>query len=120
MHFMGLILWIDNNQFAASLVEKVFKKRGLAFYTLTDAKDFSYLVDDLKPELIVLDRQTALNSNGLFQKQYEASAQLQKTNFMVLGSWEGLEFIQHKLAVLPREFDPFEMPDRLTKLAREQ
>ena len=44
---MGLVLWIDQNTFASSLVEKVFKQKGLAFYTIPHARDFLYLVEDL-------------------------------------------------------------------------
>lgn len=116
---MGLILWIDNNNFASSLLEKVFKKRGLAFYRLSGANDFSYLVVDLKPALIVLDQKTALESLDKLKLQYEASTELQQTPFMVLGEWNGLDFIQHKAGELPRSFDPFEMADRLTKITQD-
>lgn len=113
---MGLILWIDQNNFAAGLVEKVFKKRGLPFYRLSSVRDFAYLVEDLKPVLIVLDRATAMENLPELMAQYQNSPLIRKTNFVALDSWDELEFIEHRIGVLPRGFNPFDLPDELTKI----
>lgn len=113
---MGLILWIDKNDFAASLISKVFKKRDLEFYHLSHADDFAYLVEDLRPILIVLDEKTASDSLEALRRQYESSAQLQQSRFVVIGSWEGLDFIQNRAGALERKIDPFSVPEKLQKL----
>ena len=113
---MGLILWIDQNTFASSLLEKVFKKKGLEFYTIPHARDFVYLVDDLKPALIVLDSATIRQDLETFRNQYENSESLRKSPVVVIGNWSELEFIQEKRGELPRTFDPFSIPDLLKNI----
>lgn len=113
MEFVGLILWIDDNQFAAGLLEKVFKKRHLPFYHLAQVKDFSYLVDDLKPEIIVLDSATALKDLESFKQQYQQSSLMRTIPVVILGAWDNLDFIEQKLGQLERKFDPFSIPDKL-------
>ena len=114
---MGLVLWIDQNTFASSLLEKVFKKKGLDFYTIPHARDFVYLVEDLKPALLVLDGQTARSNLEALRSQYGASESLRKTPAVVIGNWSELEFIEEKRGELGRTFDPFEIPALLERLS---
>lgn len=110
---MGLVLWIDQNTFASSLIEKVFRKKDLPFYTIPHAKDFSYLVEDMKPALIVIDSATVRADLEVFRKQYEASEIIRSTPFAVIGQWDGLEFIEKKNGELSRTLDPFQVPEML-------
>ena len=107
---MGLVLWIDQNEFASNLVERVFKKKGLAFYTIPRPLDFIYLVDDLKPSVVVLDGETILKDLVKFQTQYASSENLRKTPTIIIGSWADLDFIEKKQGILTRPFDPFTIP----------
>lgn len=111
---MGMVLWIDQNTFATTLVEKVFKKKDLAFYGLTHARDFAYLVDDLIPEVIVIDTLTISEDLAIFKAQYEASQKMQKTPFIFIGKDATLDFIQIKLGEIDRPFDPFEIPKKIS------
>lgn len=113
---MGLVLWIDENTFASSLIEKVFRKKNLPFYTIPHAKDFAYLVEDMKPSFIVIDASTIRMDIETFRNQYEASAAIRSTPFLVIGSWAGLEFIQKQMGEIPRDLDPFEVPEMLKNL----
>lgn len=110
---MGLILWIDENTFATSLLEKVFKSKNLPFYTLPDAKDFLYLVNDLKPDLLVLDASTVKASEETFLKQYENSEVLASMPVVIIGAEEDLPFLKNKIGSIQRPFDPFEIPQIL-------
>jgi DNA-binding NtrC family response regulator len=107
---MGLILWIDENTFATSLLEKVFKSKNLPFYTLSDAKDFLYIVNDLRPDLLVLDALTIKATEETFLKQYENSEILASLPVVVIGSGEDLPFLKNKIGFIQRPFDPFEIP----------
>lgn len=109
---MGLVLWIDQNTFATGLLEKVFKKKGLPFYTLTSVDDFLYLVEDLKPGLIVLDAHTALANMEGFKKQYESKI-LNELPFVLLDATEELNFIGKVVGKINRPFDPFKIPETL-------
>lgn len=113
---MGLVLWIDQNTFASSLLEKVFKQKGFDFYTISHGRDFVYLVDDLKPTLIIIDAATVRQDKEAFRNQYESSENLRKTPMAVIGNWSELEFIQEKKGELPRTFDPFLIPDLLKNI----
>lgn len=110
---MGLILWIDQNTFATALLEKVFKKKELPFYTLPSAENFSYLVDDLKPVMIILDGKTAVGHLNAFKKQYESSENMQKLPFVLIEAGEELNFIQNVTGQIQRPFDPFKIPEIL-------
>jgi hypothetical protein len=112
---LGLILWIDENKFATDLLEKVFKQKDLPFYTLDNVRDFSFLVDDLKPEMIVLDTKTALRHQELFKTQFDASPRLKTTPFVLIGDGPELAYLK-KLGEIKRPFDPFAIPEVLEKL----
>ncbi len=112
---MGLILWIDENRFATSLLEKVFKQKDLSFYTLDNVNDFSFLVDDLKPEIIVLDTATALKNKEAFKKQFEANSRLKETPFITIGSDSDFTFLK-KMGEIKRPFDPYLIPETILKL----
>lgn len=114
---MGLVLWIDQNTFASSLVEKVYKKKNLEFYTIPHARDFLYLVEDLKPAVIVMDAGTVRQDLETFRNQYESSEILRKTPVIVIGNWTDLEFIAEKRGQMARTFDPFEIPALIRKIS---
>lgn len=113
---MGLVFWIDQNEFAGTLVQKVFKKKGLDFYYLKDARDFSYLIDDLNPSLIVIDRETILKDFGAFEAQYVTSEKMKQIPFVAIGGWDQLDLIKLKAGDLPRKLDPFEIPEKLGRI----
>lgn len=113
---MGLVLWIDQNTFATSLLEKVFKKKNLEFYTISTAQDFVYLIDDLKPELLVLDSRTALEYRESLEKQYAASETLRKLPVIVLDESENLPFVENVIGQINRPFDPFQIPAKLLEI----
>lgn len=112
---MGLVLWIDQNTFATSLIEKVFKKKALPFYTIDSVKDFAYLVDDLEPALIVLDGETFSQNPEAFKEQYSASPKMQGLPFLILDGKGDLSFLNNKIGELKRPLEPFEMPETLAK-----
>lgn len=113
---MGLIFWIDQNTFRSSLIERVFKKKQLPFYTLSSLEDFSYLVDDLGPVLVVLDGQTYQQNPEAFRKQYEASQKMQNIPFILLEPKGEMGFIKKKVGELRTPVEPFELPELLSKI----
>ncbi len=115
---MGLILWIDQNNFATELLEKIFKKKSIPFYSLNHLNDFGYLVDDLRPELIVLDGETFANNTDTFLEQYEKSDLMQQLPFVLIAPKGDLTFLRNKVGEITKPFDPFAIPDLLLKLAK--
>lgn len=115
---MGLVLWIDSNTFATGLLEKVFKRQGLPFYTLSSAVDFTYLVEDLKPELLILDGKTGLDQVAALKSQYESSETLRKLPVIFIDPVPGLEFIENKIGQISRPFDPFKIPETIQNICK--
>lgn len=111
---MGLILWIDQNTFASSLLEKVFKRRNQPFYTLSEAKDFLYLVEDLKPAMIVLDHSTAMRDLVPLKEQFEKSEALRQLPVIFIEDSTGLDFIPNNVGMIKRPFDPFKIPEMIS------
>jgi hypothetical protein len=112
----GLIIWVDENTFATALLEEIFKKRNVPFYTINSAENFSYLIDDLNPSLLVLDSLTALKHLDKLKFQYEKSESLRNLPVVIIDDQEYLDFIPHKRESLHRPFDPFQIPDILQKI----
>jgi hypothetical protein len=113
---MGLILWIDQNTLATNLIEKVFKQKNLPFYGITSVEDFQYLVEDLRPVLIVLDTHTYLTHPEAFKRQYEASELLRNTPMVLLDNDGRLNFLQNKIGELNRPLEPFRLPEQLMEI----
>ena len=113
---MGLVLWIDHNTFSNGLIERVFKKKTLPFYTLSSVEDFSYLVDDLNPVLIVLDGDTFDQNSQAFLDQYEKSSHMQALPFIVLDPKCDFSFLRNKIGELQKPLDPFMLPQILSQI----
>jgi DNA-binding NtrC family response regulator len=107
---MGLILWIDENIFATSLLEKIFKRRESPFYTLSKPVDFIYLIDDLKPQILVIDSQTAEKYFEEIKSQFSQSENLRSLPVILVDHSDKLDFIQNKVGLIERPFDPFQIP----------
>lgn len=111
---MELVFWIDQNTFASKLLEKVFKKQNLGFYTLETARDFSYLVVDLKPTMIVLDEKTALESLEELKNQLQKTPEMQNLPYVIVGKTEEFSFL-NVVGSIERPFDPYKIPELLKK-----
>jgi hypothetical protein len=107
---LALILWVDSNSFATSLLEKIFKQEEIPFYGLNSASDFLYLIEDLRPSFLVLDAQTALNHLDAFRCQFEKSELLRKIPIILIDQKPGLEFISNIAGRLHRPYDPYTIP----------
>lgn len=106
-----MIFWIDHNNFSNKLLEKVFKKAQISFYTIETVSNFAYLINDLKPQVIVLDFQTFEKDKHLFQEQIFHNPCLQSTPFIIIGNGEvpNISIIGR----ISRPFDPFDIPDKI-------
>ncbi|MBA2404335.1 MAG: hypothetical protein H0V66_06155 [Bdellovibrionales bacterium] len=113
---MGLILWIDHNTFATSLIEKVFKKKALPFYSLNKLDDFAYLIEDLNPALIILDGETFKANADIFLKQYNGSEKMQALPFILLEAEGDFGFIKNIIGELKKPLEPFDLPELLSKM----
>lgn len=112
---MGLVLWIDDNTFSTSLLERVFKKKGLPFYTLTGVDDFLYLVNDLRPVVLVIDSKTAKKNLPALQKQ---SAQWGNIPVILVEEDSELDFLNNRIGMIKRPFDPFDIPKIIENLLK--
>ena len=117
---MGLVLWIDQNELATGLFEKVFKDKGEKFYTLNSVLDFGYLISDLDPLVIVVDAATALKDLGAFKRQYDETQGFFGKKVIIVDPLPGLEFVQNLSGTINRPINPFELPEKLRKLIMEQ
>jgi DNA-binding NtrC family response regulator len=115
---MGLVLWIDENTFATGLIEKVFNKRDLKFYTISNVSDFGYLVEDLRPEVIVLDSKTGLKDLEALKRQYKETKQFLDIPVILIDPSPELDFIQKRVGEIQRAIDPFKTPELLEKILK--
>lgn len=113
---VGLVLWIDENTFATGLIAKAFKLKNLPFYTIERAIDFSFLVDDLKPEVLVLDSKTAIKDLEALERQFQSSTHLINLPAIIVDPAKELSFIKAVIGFIHRPFDPFTIPETIEKM----
>lgn len=113
---MSLIFWIDENTFATSLIERALKGQGLDFYSIKDGKDFSYLIKDLKPQIVVVDSVTILKDIDVFKKQFEETQSFLGAKLVVLDFSTELNFLGDKVSHLSRPIDPFKLKEFFSKI----
>ncbi len=82
------------------------KDKHIPFYTHAEAKDFAFLIDDLKPVLIVLDQKTAQENLPLFKQEFEKSVLMKTIPCVVIGTWDDLDFIPKKHAQIELPLKP--------------
>lgn len=93
------IFYFNEIKFVCDTVEGICKNNDIDCYTLQDIRDFSYLIDDLNPSLLVVDSKIL-------------SSELQISTF-----WEGVSSCRHRCKtmlvseiesdVLQKDFDHF-------------
>ncbi len=52
------VFWLDQNKFVCNLIEATLKKEGVSCYTHQTGDGFRYLIEDIKPDLVVIDFQS--------------------------------------------------------------
>jgi hypothetical protein len=57
-NFTMFVFWIDKNKFITGMLEEFAKKFDVKLYTLNSLEGCSYLLDDLNPDVVVLDGET--------------------------------------------------------------
>jgi DNA-binding NtrC family response regulator len=62
------IFFATKNEFLSLAIREAMKKQALDCYTLTSTKDCFYLIEDLKPQLFVIDAELFLEEESLFLK----------------------------------------------------
>lgn len=108
---MGLIFWIDENTFATSLAERALTGQGVDFYTVNSAKDFAYLIVDLKPQTIVIESHTVLKELALFREQYEATQKFFGAKIVLINPLAELSFLENTAGTLNVPFNPFTLKE---------
>lgn len=69
------ILYINKTKFVCDMVIKLCQRANIECYTLENTEDFTYLIEDLKPEAIVIEEKTfSLNEDEFW-------IQVKKSNF---------------------------------------
>ena len=73
---LNQIIYINENRFVCQLVEKLCKQNEIACYTLDQVEDFTYLVNDLRPQLVLVALDT-FNSHEQLIKEYLEKSEYQ-------------------------------------------
>lgn len=77
------IIFINESKFVCDFVESLCKFKDLACFCLSDTSDFAYLIDDLKPQLVVVDNNVYLGAEDLFWNGISSASHQTKT--MIVG-----------------------------------
>lgn len=96
-------------------MEIVFRKKNLPFYSFKDLTNLTYLLEDLKPSIIVLDAATALAQEEELRRVYADTKKFNGVPVALMNHKEGLEFIENPIGEIPKPLEPFGLPDLLQK-----
>lgn len=77
------IIFINESKFVCDFVESLCKSNDLACFSISDTTDFTYLVDDLKPALIIIDKNVYQEDEDRFWSGISAASHQTKT--MIVG-----------------------------------
>lgn len=55
---LSQIIYVNEKRFVCQLVEKVCKQNEIACYTVEQIDNFSYIINDLVPQLVVVELDT--------------------------------------------------------------
>ena len=68
------VFYIEKAEFLRSMLEFALKAKGAEIYTIASLKDHQYLLEDLKPDLIIFDIDTCIDELQdvyKYQKQHK-------------------------------------------------
>ena len=94
------LFYINKNKFVCQLVEKLCKQEGIDCYTLDQNEHFAYLLNDLRPDVVVIS-QDGLDMLG--EVYFEAMSSADNTPPTVLMSEAENDKIPNRI---PEELDP--------------
>ncbi len=77
------IIFINESKFVCDFVESLCKFNDLACFSLNDSSDFTYLIDDLKPALVIVDKNAYVGDEDRFWSGISGAAHQTKT--MIIG-----------------------------------
>jgi hypothetical protein len=77
------IIFINESKFVCDFIESNCVSHDLACYSLTDTTDFSYLIDDLKPGIVIIDKSAYEGQEERFWNGISGASHQTKT--MIVG-----------------------------------
>lgn len=89
------VILIEKTKFVYKLISSVLADKAVNCYCMEQIEDFSYLVDDLKPEMLLVDYNTASQNWDLFWRSLNAS-QHQSYLKVLYGEQKDLESFEEK------------------------
>jgi hypothetical protein len=110
---MKLILWIDEKELNLKLFDKIFQNQGHKFYGLNSVLDFSYLIKDLSPSVIVIDSKTVIKNLDRFTAQFVETNEFEGVPLVVIDHVPELNFLGSRYLNLTTPLNPFELPSKI-------
>ena len=115
---MTKVFYIEKQKFLREMVEQILVDKGEKAYTLETASDCTYLIEDLKPEVLMLDVATIMPEADEFFATYKekfSQIPIVFTGFPedrdLLGPYEGL-----CRGFLEKPIKPMEFWDQMEKM----
>ncbi len=97
-------------------LEKIFNKLSLSLYTINSPQDIQYLIEDLKPEVIVMDVATYLANEDRVNMFMAASELMQTIPWISVGtreiSFPGAKMIGH----IKKPLNIMTVPEEIRKI----
>jgi DNA-binding NtrC family response regulator len=67
------VFYINKIRFVCDTVENICENSHIECYTLEESNDFSFLINDLKPQLVIIDVKTLIDNDTDFWSEIDKS-----------------------------------------------
>lgn len=94
------LFYINENKFVCQLVEKLCKQNNVACYTLDQSEDFTYLLDDLESNVVVVSSE---GQAMLGEQLFTSLAKAKNRPFCILMSDQESDKFNY---TMPKVLDP--------------
>jgi response regulator RpfG family c-di-GMP phosphodiesterase len=113
------VFWISPDQFVLKMVEKLFKGHGDAIYTSPEYLGIDYLLQDIKPDLLIFDLDAVNQDYQAFSQQLtEHKQQLFKVAYANKQTWEQFADKQQINAFISKPLEVNSLYQQLKKLGQ--
>lgn len=92
---LNQIILVEDTKFSAKLLNSIMLDNAVSCYNLEQIEDFTYLIDDLRPQIILTNIETVQNEWDLYWRSIESSS-FKDVKIILYGDKDQLENCLYK------------------------
>ncbi len=115
------VFWIDSSKFVTDVVSATLREENITCYTHGSADNFHFILEDMRPEVLVVDASTLGENTQVFFKTLESGVESSKIPVVLLGNEEELQTLSKKYksqikGIIKKPLAPMALTNELKKI----